>query len=428
MPFEQTGKYKNNLEAIREEPQDTEGEKAKKKEHAREFRMEVMLDNARLMRDLTARLEYNPWSAKEDLMGMTKENAEFLAHPEVAETFVDDLLASKKRVEDLIENKEHLRAEGLRIPIAEILYRELIGSSSPWDYKLKGRVSIDASYPLAIILYVENDEDFKKIDSRTNIGGFYRASNPDYNFVLGKSSEFPLIVVKGRSVKKAPGARGSLVEEHEHGHAEHERLMSALKKAERKVVWVGPKILSPAIIYRLKDGSRPESRDKDTNDVLDYALERAKDELLAEFRAVGSLRQHANLIIQKGVYDYFYQNGFDHGTEIYNELWKKYKEILDLAVMVADHLLEAYRKFGLQERIGLVRWVLAQIPIRDWNTQLPESAFWEEAEGLRSISARSVINNKDVQAAFEEFTEGIRKDQNHSFLPQINQFNARIKK
>lgn len=68
MSFEQTEKYRNKLKEIRREPQGTREENVKKKEHAREFRMEVMLDNARLMEALTVRLEYNSWSEKDGLV------------------------------------------------------------------------------------------------------------------------------------------------------------------------------------------------------------------------------------------------------------------------------------------------------------------------------------------------------------------------
>lgn len=200
------------------------------------------------------------------------------------------------------------------------------------------------------------------------------------------------------------------------------------------MVWLNFRVPSLATIGRLKlNWTKPELRveSDDWNEIMNYALERAKDELLAEFKVKDSLSYLSKLLTKEGLYDYFTRLGIKPDSELYNDLWKKYRDTLKFAAETAEYLLRAYREFGLKERLDLIRWVLAQIPLRDWDKQITNSAFWEEANYLLLINGRftseRIPNDWDFLEAREELGEELRKNQSHSLLPIINKYRPRLK-
>ncbi|OGN10363.1 MAG: hypothetical protein A3J46_01775 [Candidatus Yanofskybacteria bacterium RIFCSPHIGHO2_02_FULL_41_11] len=431
MPFKQTEKYKEKLEQIRREPQETSEEKDAKREHAREFRMEVMLDNARLMQDLTSQLAYNFWATKEHLAISVEKFAQFLAHPEVVETFIDDLLATQKKVLEMVNRRS---AEQGGKHVAQSFYQELVRDKFE-QYKFHGKMELDASYPLALILYVENEEDFKRIDPRKNIGGFYNSSISVFDFTSGQTIKFPMIVIKGSRENNVQSGLVT-VEEHEKGHAEHKRLQSTLKTAERKVVWLDLDRPSQIEIDWLKNSWIKDQEKKYVRDYFDkivvYALERAKDEILAEFKVTGSLDYIFNLLNKEGVYDYFKELGIDTDSELYKDLWREYENKISPAYKAANRVVAAYKIFGLSERIDLMRWVLGQIPLKDWDKQITNSAFWEEADKLfyyfkeKSLLDESRFKQLKLAEAQEQCIDELKRNQSGSLLPYINKLLAQL--
>ncbi len=420
--FEPTEAYKTKLEKIRHLPQDSEDARAEKKERAKEFRMEVMLDNARLMSNLTAQLEWNPWSTTEDLQHSVNKTAEFLAHPEVAQGFINDLQAAKTRVESVLD-----KAENKKITAHQIYQQLIRGKSS--DYEPRGKIEVDMSYPLAVMLFVENDKDFEMIDPRENVGGFYRAS---VTFISGVPEvSAPVIVVRGqfRSFDKAPAIRR--IEDHEKGHAEHDRLMSSLNTSGRKAVWFKSRpdfktvtsLIGGAGLKELGSAKQPEIADE-FEKVLNYALERAKDEILAELKAAPyDLGKHIeNLKRRGGVYDYFSGLGIAPSTQVYKDLWATYNKKLDEAVKALNFLLTTYKIWSFRYRFEVIRWVMAQIPLKDWSKQINESGFKKEAEMLLDLSnqrGKMLIQDGKVSPALNEVTRQINADQWRSFIPVI---------
>jgi hypothetical protein len=428
--FEPTEAYKTKLEKIRRLSQDTEEARAEKKEQAKEFRMEVMLDNARLMSNLTAQLEWNPWSTTEDLQHSTNTTAEYLAHPEVAQNFINDLQAAKTRVELVLgkpENKEIT---------AQKIYQELISGKSS-DYEPKGKIEVDLTYPLAIMLFVENIEDFEMIDPRENVGGFYRAS---HTFVSGVPEvSAPVIVIKGQfeSPNKAPATRRTAtrrIVKHEKGHAEHERLISSLKTSRRKTVWFKsqPNLLTLIDLvggYWLKESGSAKQPEiaKEFEIVLNYALARAKDEILAELKATpDDVRGHIkNLKRQGGVYDYFLGLDISTDTQVYKDLWSAYNKKLDEAVKSLNLLLNIYSMWSLGYRCKAIRWVMAQVPLKDWSKQINESGFKKEAEMLLELMKQTngmLTQDGKLSPALNKVIHQINTHQWHSFIPIIERY------
>ncbi len=417
--FEPTEIYKDKLEDVRKLPQETEELKAEKKEKAKEFRMEVMLDNARLMANLTAQLEWNPWSTTEDLQNSTNKTAEFLAHPEVVKNFINDLHTVKTRVESVLDKA------GNRDFAAYQVYKQLIKNNS-LEYEPRGKIKVDMSYPLAVMLFVEDSKDFNMIDSRENIGGFYRASA---TFSFGEQElNIPVIVVKGefRSVNKAPAIKR--VEDHEKGHAEHERLISSLNASGRKVVWfkAQPKAKTVTSLKELANTKQPE-KTKEFEQILNYALEKAKDEILAELKASSyeAGKYMANLKKRGGVYDYFSGLGIAPDTQMYRDLWAAYEKKLDDAFKSLNFLLIIYKLWSLDYRFEVIRWVMVQIPLKDWAQQINKSGFKKEAEMLYALMierSQMLISNGKISPALEEMIKQINADQWRSFIPIIKKY------
>ncbi len=423
--FELTQSYKTKLEKVRRLSQDTEDEKTEKRERAKEFRMEAMLDNARLMANLTAQLEYNPWSTKEDLEHSVNKTAEFLAHPEVAQNFINDLQAAKTRVESALGKPENKKNAAYQI------YQQLIRAENS-DYDPKGKIEVDMSYPLAVMLFVENDKDFEMIDPRENVGGFYRAS---MTFTLGVPEvTAPVIVVRGqlRSFEKVPAIRR--IEDHEKGHAEHERLVSSLNISGRKAVWFKSRpyfktitsLVGGAELKELNSANQPEIAGE-FEKVLNYALERAKDEILAELKAAPYViaKHIENLKRRGGVYDYFFGLGIAPGTQAYKDLWMAYNKKLDKAVKSLNLLLTTYKIWSFGYRFEVIRWVMAQIPLKDWSKQINESGFKKEAEmlfDLMSQRGQMLIQDGKSSTALEKVIQQINTDQWRSFIPIIEKY------
>lgn len=432
MPFESTKKYQNRIEEVRSKPQNTYDEAYEKKEEAQELRMEVMLDNARLMQELTVLFEYSGWATEEELGDIVKRSAEYLAHPEVAQAFIQDLIDTRDRVYDVLgKMREKHKGEE-----ATFLYNQLTINKSK-TYLPKGRIALDKSYPLALVLFVENSEDFAMIDCRENIGGFYRASQPYVSYYpISDSVQFPVIVIKGYLPEHRGQPGEERIEQHEKGHAENERFKKSLQKVERKAVWLKTQIPIPQIIGQLNLFYKIPERVKGKSSVehlpqwsvvMDYALERAKDELLAEFTYSGQMQSHLNSLQKKGgVYDYFAALGIKPDSELYNDLWKKYDENLNEAVKTTYTLLASYRKFSLDVRMEQMRWVLAQIPMRDWDKQIRKSAFLKEALWLSQIEKENTQGSeeerKKTREPYNDLSLYLASHQKHSFIPQIKKY------
>ncbi|MBU0670825.1 hypothetical protein KKF29_01550, partial [Patescibacteria group bacterium] len=107
--MEKSPQYRERLQTIRSLPQKTEAEAGEKKEQAKLFRMEVLLDNAQCTRLVTNALLENPAIEPEELEQIA-QTSEFLAHPEVMDAYIKQLIETRDRVMAGIEKlKEESR-------------------------------------------------------------------------------------------------------------------------------------------------------------------------------------------------------------------------------------------------------------------------------------------------------------------------------
>ncbi len=374
--MEKSPEYIQALEKVRSE---------KSKESAELFRMECLLDNAKLAMMLTGYLEENPTASAEEFIKYAQENGKII-HPDVTEAFIRNLAKARDLVNSTIKDKELAKDASERgLTIEEQLYQYTLPLRMQRSGVYpKGKISIDTSYPLALIMFVPDASDFEKIDENKNIGGFYKQHRI-------YQQQFPFIAVKGVAVKdKELYGRQEKIEskeilKHEEGHAENKVFIDALKKAERKTIW------SEWRSNKLQEGEAEIESERIKNSenyklILHSALSQAKNELLAELKSNPGNLDLGKLLERGGIYDYFDDYCADEFS--YNLLWQDYEKILRQSVSAAQDIIKNYfilpRK--LWRRLDLFRWVLAQIPIQDWPRQLERSQFIKEAERIKEVA------------------------------------------
>lgn len=407
MDLNRTEKYIADLSKVRSMPQESDSEKSEKKEQARELRMEIMLDTARLLESLTAQLEYNSWATAEDLKKSVSKSAEYLAHPEAVEDYINSLQHTKKRVEtvlNLFTDKEP----------GQQIYSLL---KSP-DHVQQGEVYLDTSYPLAVTLFVKDPSDFANLNAKEGSIGFH-SKKRNYSFISNGHKinvEAPLIVIRDDMDSK----EGQRIKKHESAHAHHTNLMSLEESGAAKLIWLRRPIESitvKGLISGYKHGEDHGS--KEFKDCVNYALACAKDEILAKLHDdPDSLNERIKTIQTKGsIYDYFKDLGIPANEELYKDIWETYSILLNPAVRMFTKLTNIYKKMSLKSRLSLMRWVFIQIPIQEWEEQLDNSGFLEEAERLASLQAKT---EKPTEAGTQKYLEvltKIRQNQDHSLNP-----------
>jgi hypothetical protein len=157
--------------------------------------------------------------------------------------------------------------------------------------------------------------------------------------------------------------------------------------------------------------------------------EKAKDEILAELKAssyeVG--KYISNLKKRGGVYDYFSGLGIATNSQLYKDLWTAYEKKLDDAFKSLNFLLIIYKLWSLNFRFEVIRWVMTQIPLKDWAKQINESGFKKEAEMLYELmikKSKMLIQIGQINPALEEMIRQINADQWRSFIPIIKKYKS----
>jgi len=407
--------------------------------------MQFLLDNAKCAKLLTEFIEKNPTASKEDFDRYAVSTG-LISQPKVAQKFIDQLQIERKRVSKV---KQEIKRQAKRGKEEEIVFSWI----SKTGKKPKGKLELNLNYPLAIILYIEDSEDFSAV--MKNVGGFYQ-NEQNYNQNDGTYDSFPIIVVKGcfdnSGMEEEHDERVANKLYHEVGHARNQSVIDTLKVAKRKTVWSrlndsdhgsitkGMKISES--VRRLKSKKwldlEEARKSEDWNIVLDAALFSAKDELLAEFEVKWfDVSGHKNFLKKrKGIYDYFLNKfGIDPKSELYEMIWQDYENIIEAANKVLVKIQEGYKlgNFILREKIKIFRWVLIQIPIQDWQKQMEETLFFEEIKELQELSKffREEIyteensgkkKSKKILLA-SKFEEELRaKPDNEPLLPMIREF------
>lgn len=379
-------------------PQETEEEKSEKREQAKLFRMEVLLDNAKCTRFLVSSLETDPTISVENLQQHIEEEG-LVAHPEVLEAFIKNLEITRNNVQGTIE-KLKKESQDQRVGMAKTLYRWLLPRDKRWTKRdrlvePRGEVRLGGVFPFAAIIDIENEKDFLDIDERRIALGTLGLFKPVISTetigglldqLSGNHLDFPLIAVHRQKIE---GETFKVIA-HERGHAENSVFINALKDADRKFVW-GNLEKDDFDPHKLMDlwEKDPEAAKHSIlwKRAQEFALAHAKDELLADMAAGNSkILSSTSYRMQYGHgYLYFKSMGIPEESKLHAELRKEFRLTLRLTAEMVGDIAHTYGAFGLSERINLLRWVLAQTPLADWTKQLNETLFKEEHDRITKI-------------------------------------------
>lgn len=449
----QSGAYEKKIAATRSMAEKSEEERLIKQEKASELRMEIMMDQAALGEALVSHFIHGEWycTSKWDLEKIA-EDAGFVMYPESTELFIEALDRARKSVELVLEsfekrnkNSRERKDQGITEMSKELLLfralqKDVYGKAT--DYEPKGTLVLDETYPLALVLYVENEEDFQQIDTRKNVGGFYvrGVKFGDTDDTKGQQLDCPVIAIYAKDVL-----------EHEKKHAEHAALLDAfsrerfftriprkvgdeqpyfVKHDKRTVVWATDTIgnikeLTKELEVAVKEFGEVDEllkhsvhtmslverklaeikKRKAFDQILGFALGKAKDELLADYArvqkadlafSVNDYFEHLNNLLHKeGVYDYFlHRVHLSKESELYKELWDEYETTLKEQVDSVKYIVQDYCVYRWNDRIAMFRWLLAQTPIQKWKSQfrgtrIHASPFIRELNKVKEIERMS---------------------------------------
>lgn len=421
--MERSPEYYNALDQVRHMPQSAEVESVEKREQAKLLRMRVMFDNARCAELLTEYEQEHPFATEEEIETMLEQDGVLRAHPEVIENFLVSLKWSKQAVLDALE--ELKREDGTYE--TDRLFQWM--AKDPTTPKSVGTLEIETEYPFALIVYVKNKKDFQRIDRRKDIGGFYQPDvfppedqsqkDPSPLFPL----QFPLIAIRG---SRNP-IDMMLTERHEIGHSHNNMLKTS--ESPHHLFWGEIQPLGENDIQTLQEAWRQNpatSRETpEWRNALTYMYSRAKDELLADyFASEGSFYHVRSLLKQGGVYDYASKYlGIPPSSDLYNALWDEYRATLEVAIKSANNITEQYMSLSLDERIDAFRWVLAQIPLDQWERQLRGTMFLDEVDALKNLD---IVGNLDPREEARELISALQAHQHEPLMPYINKFRNTI--
>ena len=454
--MEKSPQYRERLQTIRSLPQKTEAEAGEKKEQAKLFRMEVLLDNAQCTRLVTNALLENPAIEPEELEQIA-QTSEFLAHPEVMDAYIKQLIETRDRVMAGIEKlKEESRVnkQGMSRALFNWILPEKLKGQKP-----RGKVRLGGAFPLAIMLDVEDSRDYHDINPAKNSnyqgGGVIFSQKQEEN-----EKYFPFIVVHGIEADEYmdlleyysfPSAKGA--KKHEKGHAEQNAIIETLKNCQKKCVWSefsekdpiknGNELLEEWVDFETEPWSIKEDWASDPKKyksteawkkIMDYALSQAKDEILAHINAYDyDIESHVNTLADpNGPYQFFKKTRLNLNGPIGKALKEEYIIQVEKAYQAIKPILQAYAQMGLEERLKNFRLILAQIPLNKWESQLNQTLFTEDAQRLLQIQEQCRKHDLALEdwrkrwAAYLEFDSELKEHQNQPFFDIINRFEQKL--
>lgn len=379
--------FQNQLDKVKVLPQETEKQKAEKLRSARLLRMKALLANAELNHRLSGLISTG--REVDTNLFLTEGVADNIIHPEQTAEIAFALEEAKRlstKYFDLFKE----RASGDLKKAGEFLFRSMTGKDPA------GVVYINASFRYALTLTVNNQEDFKIIDARENVGGFFMAKREARDSLTGEVEHYPLIVVLGS------GFTPTLL--HEETHSVNFPVQEGLDKSGRVLVWartdngsIGENIVR---LFNETDIEKAKQREEFKN-VLSWAYGLVKDEYLAQLSEgyhkkdgtqltpdIMGVFDYPNLHFlreQGGIYDYFLRL-CPKDSPLYKILWEEYDKMLQkVETDFIKKPAEVYSGLGLNLRHYFFRGVLLQFPLEDWQRQLKECLFEEELQRLQGI-------------------------------------------
>ncbi len=418
--MERSPEFEKYIDSVRKLPQETIVEKSEKQEKAKILRMEVMLENAALTEELVEFLKDDPLITSDDLIARynkkgrktrdpkitsadvvtkfkEKNPQRMIAHPEVVQVYVKELLEQRTRFLKIVEFLKRSTFDSPQA-LGGKLYEYYIPQKGKINKRPQGPILVDTSFPLSVVMYVFDEYDFSNIDSRVDLGGFYNPSAKLDPQKVDFKETFPLIVLNGAGIDAKELTRQK---DHEKGHVENKPFRDTFSQMKKKAVWGHPQYFpsfesleSAQQEYELETNPHAANLKEKTRPALEIALLLGKDEILADLNSTGSITQYVPRLIERGgTYDYFEKvMKINPGSKMHNELWSEYESIIASSTKAADRVLRGYDKLSqilepeakkvITKKSELFRWVLAQIPLDRWEKQLNETLFVKEAEEI----------------------------------------------
>ena len=387
----------------------------RKQEHLHE----VSLAQARLLHTIFTVVSKNPFITKTELIDKVKNTGD-ITNPKLTEELINTIeqmnIAMAEFKLNMVSPGMDEISQSKRGELFEQLVTESARKKTGLSYEqvsMLAKVSTEMEITrFGVVLFVNDPQAFSLIDPKTNVGGFFRKTQKfkKNSHILGfyqdeKPIIVPLIAVNGESMS---------VLEHEVGHSVANMLKQTLlgikeshNSSEQPKSWTQSGVRAPEtkvadIIWgsridldeakkaaeQLKEfeNVRPtEERKKHENVLIEYSLQCAKDEILAEMSAeYGDITWHkGNLKKKQGLYDYFKNRlGVTVDSHLYERLWQAYEKKLDSYTKTSFSLHETYQERGEDsiwyKRIPLLRYVLLVNPIEKWESQLERLGYTEE--------------------------------------------------
>ena len=408
--LERSPEVQDKIQSLLDYQKDPEHSREEAKERSAELRMELVLDNAKLARSLTRGLEEDPTLTQKGFVELANSSG-LIVHPETTEKFIKRIehmkrLAVRARgiLSDWADNDQDEIAKGITRTIAQ----EHGPKGAAANLVHESTELIDLPLAIGILL---DEADFDAIDPKRNIGGFWAAKTraTRENFTNNPSAKHQLnnILIPVVAIRK-PDHFGQVIQ-HEVGHVENS-IFLGINDPRRRVMWKN--IETEDALSSVKEISTLIAKSELNGDALkanpeykkivEYALSRAKDEILAEMRgSYGNPKDHVTTLRKQGeVYDYFEELGIPKDSDLYVTLWEDYDACLENFTTEALSLYKFYeRNPAMVHRRPLFRWVLAQVPIDKWPQFLERSGFSQERRRFFNLRKR-------ISQAFSEGKAG----------------------
>lgn len=430
----------NTRKEIASNPEQSAQIKSEIASKKQEYLHEMSLSQARLLQSIFTHVSKNPLISKAELIAKIKDS-EDITHPKLTQQLINTIDQITKDIEDFKVNV----INDIEISQAKCreLFQQLISTKArinKSEHEIEMLTATKMKMQITsfgVVLFVSDPQAFALIDPRSNVGGFFQKSQ---KFEYGRQSDntysssivIPLVAVKGESIR---------IFEHEVGHSVANMLKQMLLGIKEKhdpneepetwteqgvrtpktkivdIIWGNSIDLDSAkkaaraldetnhrtvLTNAVADRARQEpdneksvafvqevENDKAKNKkiVMEYALQCAKNELIAEMSAKdGDVIWHlGNLKDQTGLYDYFKDHlKINPNTELYKMLWREYTAKLNSYTVTAFKLQNINQDTSQhniwQKRIPLLRYVLLVNPIQNWESQLDRLGYNKELE------------------------------------------------
>lgn len=437
--------YVDRLKEVRALPRKSPEERHRKWEEMRDLKIETMLSYALLADMFVREVEQNPSVSLQELESKALRYKKSLSRPQVIGIFLQVFKIEREKTTKALN---HFRKEASLTELKDPFNDNFWAFDEKQEVAERVFVSVTGKKPLSPVnllitplgigIQTNSKSDFKLLDKKRNIGGYYNYAQPlttnrNLLFIQTKyTTSFPLIV---------SGSNDNRILRHEVGHAINRIVMYTISNAVNNNksfdnVWGGLGFLDPL----RKTISNVDSLGRYLKEsVRRFAISSAKDEILTDFIASGNFSHVANLVEEGGLYDYF-QHAIDAACEkgvlklpkdeiqrAKNILWEEYKTQIKDNVKFAEEVIMDYKRERVFDRVRLIPYVLAQVPILKWKNFLSRFFYSETAAIYHSIAnaqielqkKRASITNLNQINWFSSFIKSKEAESKHPSTKSI---------